>query len=362
MSGALIGAAVSALGLAGILAKNKLVPDVDPEPITASYAEIGANTQAALQSLIAMNSAAGEGVASIWNSSMSYMDELTKNNLNSVSGALGVFGENAVTGLNEDGAELTSLWNGILGNVMSNTSVFSDGMIDAFDNMQSGIYDIMISGAENMANDYNSVLNSMWANYVAFCNAAGIPVNTSFSPKSSGVTGSNKSNAAKYKKKPSLDMSSFEAYSPKQRDKSEPVDIFNRGGSNFSMKTGAEILGEVLDKTLDTLKKALGMFSLAGGMIPAYASGGIIEDGMFYANSGELVGRFSNGRTAVANNAIITEGIERAVYRAMMSSRRSNGGKTYLVLDGQVVGKVFGDAIDSERRRSGVEIQVGGGR
>ena len=83
---------------------------------------------------------------------------------------------------------------------------------------------------------------------------------------------------------------------------------------------------------------------------------------MFYANSGELVGRFSNGRTAVANNAIITEGIERAVYRAMMSSRRSNGGKTYLVLDGQVVGKVFGDAIDSERRRSGVEIQVGGGR
>lgn len=362
MSGALIGAAVSALGLAGILAKNKLVPDVDPEPITASYAEIGANTQAALQSLIAMNSAAGEGVASIWNSSMSYMDELTKNNLNSVSGALGVFGENAVTGLNEDGAELTSSWNGILGNVMSNTSVFSDGMIDAFDNMQGGIYDIMISGAENMANDYNSVLSSMWANYVAFCNAAGIPVTTSFSPKSSGAAGSSKSNAAKYKKKPSLDMSSFEAYSPKQRDKSEPVDIFNRGGSNFSLKTGAEILGGVLDKTLDTLKKALGMFSLAGGMVPAYASGGIVEDGMFYANSGELVGRFSNGRTAVANNAIITEGIERAVYRAMMSSRRSNGGKTYLVLDGQVVGKVFGDAIDSERRRSGVEIQVGGGR
>ena len=97
-------------------------------------------------------------------------------------------------------------------------------------------------------------------------------------------------------------------------------------------------------------------------LVPAYASGGIVEDGMFYANSGELVGRFSNGRTAVANNAIITEGIERAVYRAMMSSRRSNGGKTYLVLDGQVVGKVFGDAIDNERRRSGVEIQVGGGR
>lgn len=362
MSGALIGAAVSALGLAGVLAKNKLIPDVDPAPITASYAEIGENTQAALQSLIAMNAATGEGIASIWNSSMSYIDELTGNCLNSVSGAIGVFGENAVSGLNEDGAKLTSSWNGVLENVASNTSVFSDGMIDIFDNMQSGIYDIMISGAENMAEDYNSVLSSMWSNYVSFCNAAGIPVATSFSPSGASVAGSSKSNAEKYKKKPSLDLSNFEAYSPKQPDKSEPVDIFNRGGGNFSLKTGAEILGGVIDKTLDILKKALGAFSLAGGLVPAYASGGIVEDGMFYANSGELVGRFSNGRTAVANNAIITEGIERAVYRAMMSSRRSNGGKTYLVLDGQVVGKVFGDAIDSERRRSGVEIQVGGGR
>ena len=30
-----------------------------------------------------------------------------------------------------------------------------------------------------------------------------------------------------------------------------------------------------------------------------------------------MVGSFSNGRTAVANNEQITEGIERAVYRAM---------------------------------------------
>ena len=360
MSGALIGAAVSALGLAGILAKNKLVPDVDPEPITASYAEIGANTQAALQSLIAMNAATGEGIASIWNSSMSYMDELTKNNLNSVSGALGVFGENAVTGLNEDGAELTSLWNGILGNVMSNTSVFSDGMIDAFDNMQSGIYDIMISGAENMAEDYNSVLSSMWSNYVSFCNAAGIPVATSFSPSGASVAGSSKSNAEKYKKKPSLDLSNFEAYSPKQPDKSEPVDIFNRGGSNFSLKTGAEILGGVLDKTLDTLKKALGMFSLAGGMIPAYASGGIVEDGMFYANSRELVGRFSNGKTAVANNEQITEGIRRAVYDAVVAAtgRSGRGGRIELILDKQVVGRAFGDAIDAEKRRSGANTKI----
>ena len=126
------------------------------------------------------------------------------------------------------------------------------------------------------------------------------------------------------------------------------------------MKTGDEILGEVLDKTLDTLKKALGMFSLAGGMIPAYASGGIVEDGMFYANSRELVGRFSNGKTAVANNEQITEGIRRAVYDAFVAAtgRSGRGGKIELVLDKQVVGRAFGDAIDAEKRRSGANTKI----
>lgn len=95
-------------------------------------------------------------------------------------------------------------------------------------------------------------------------------------------------------------------------------------------------------------------------MIPAFATGGFPEDGMFYANSGELVGRFSNGRTAVANNAQIIEGIENAVYRAMTAAQRGSGrgGKIELVLDKQVVGRVFGDAIDSEKRRSGANTKI----
>ena len=95
-------------------------------------------------------------------------------------------------------------------------------------------------------------------------------------------------------------------------------------------------------------------------MVPAFATGGFPEDGMFYANSGELVGRFSNGRTAVANNAQIIEGIENAVYRAMTAAQRGSGrgGKIELVLDKQVVGRVFGDAIDSEKRRSGANTKI----
>ncbi len=95
-------------------------------------------------------------------------------------------------------------------------------------------------------------------------------------------------------------------------------------------------------------------------MVPAFATGGFPEDGMFYANSGELVGRFSNGRTAVANNAQIVEGIENAVYRAMSAAQRGSGrsGKIELILDKQVVGRAFGDAIDSEKRRSGANTKI----
>lgn len=49
--------------------------------------------------------------------------------------------------------------------------------------------------------------------------------------------------------------------------------------------------------------------------LPRYAMGGFPEDGLFMANHTELVGKFSNGRTAVANNEQIIAGIEEAAYR-----------------------------------------------
>lgn len=131
-------------------------------------------------------------------------------------------------------------------------------------------------------------------------------------------------------------------------------DKFKNAGESFAKN--AEY---VLDKTLELLKNILGMSS-SFGMVPAFATGGFPEDGMFYANSGELVGRFSNGRTAVANNAQIIEGIENAVYRAMTAAQRGSGrgGKIELILDKQVVGRAFGDAIDSEKRRSGANTKI----
>ena len=69
-----------------------------------------------------------------------------------------------------------------------------------------------------------------------------------------------------------------------------------------------------------------------------FASGGFPEDGLFFANHTELVGRFENGRTAVANNEQITDGIYRAVKDAMLETNR---GSVSINLDGYDVAKVI---------------------
>ena len=73
------------------------------------------------------------------------------------------------------------------------------------------------------------------------------------------------------------------------------------------------------------------------GKIPKFATGGFPEDGLFFANHNELVGKFSNGRTAVANNEQITQGIEQASYRGIaraLAEYQGNGGTVNVVLQG----------------------------
>ena len=63
-------------------------------------------------------------------------------------------------------------------------------------------------------------------------------------------------------------------------------------------------------------KNGIGRIGLSD-LIPQYSVGGFPEDGLFMANRRELVGQFSNGQTAVANNYQIVGGIKEGVKEAV---------------------------------------------
>lgn len=94
------------------------------------------------------------------------------------------------------------------------------------------------------------------------------------------------------------------------------------------------------------------------GHIPSLKTGGFPngEDGLFFANHNELVGQFSNGKTAVANNDQIVAGIEQGVYRAVTSAlANGNGANVNITLEGDADGlfKVIKQQANNYQRRTG---------
>lgn len=99
--------------------------------------------------------------------------------------------------------------------------------------------------------------------------------------------------------------------------------------------------------------------------IPKYEIGGFPEDGLFMANHTELVGQFSNGKTAVANNEQIVAGIQQGVYEAnseqnsliremigLLQDIRAKD--TTIKMSGRDVGK----SMDSSSRRQGYKFRT----
>lgn len=90
--------------------------------------------------------------------------------------------------------------------------------------------------------------------------------------------------------------------------------------------------------------------------LPKFARGGFPEDGMFLANHSELVGRFSNGKTAVANNAQIIDGIANGVYQATVRANAQNNGNgkyisNTIVVDGEVIARSVTKAQERQNFR-----------
>ena len=130
-------------------------------------------------------------------------------------------------------------------------------------------------------------------------------------------------------------------------------------------------VAEGLKKTFESAKDAIagvwnsiadklnGEFDVAGHSfhinLPKFAGGGFPEDGLFMANHNELVGEFSNGKTAVANNEQIISGIERGVYSAVSAAMSNNGGSSYIsneiIVDGEVIARSITKAQEKRNRR-----------
>nr|DAU54654.1 MAG TPA: minor tail protein [Caudoviricetes sp.] len=70
-------------------------------------------------------------------------------------------------------------------------------------------------------------------------------------------------------------------------------------------------MGTPYERALKT--SGLSKLSDLASKLPTYSTGGFPEDGLFMANHGELVGKFNNGKTTVANNEQITTAFAQAI-------------------------------------------------
>lgn len=86
------------------------------------------------------------------------------------------------------------------------------------------------------------------------------------------------------------------------------------------------------------------------GHIKSFSNGGFVdyprgEDGLFFANRNEMVGKFSNGKTAVANNDQIVSGISAGVYSAVTAAIGKSGSGNSPILNVYVGGKEITDYV-----------------
>ena len=98
-----------------------------------------------------------------------------------------------------------------------------------------------------------------------------------------------------------------------------------------------------------TVSSALGSLD-----VQKFKDGGLVEDGLFTMNKGEVMGTFDDGTSIVANNQQIISGIKQGVYQAV-SQAMANSGRTddrpiEVIIDGE---KVF-QATKKNAKRHGL--------
>ena len=98
------------------------------------------------------------------------------------------------------------------------------------------------------------------------------------------------------------------------------IDLFNTGLSRIAeaMNNLISDYNDAADEMEEDTISGVHFRAISHVDIPRYAAGGFPEDGLFFANHNEMVGQFSNGKTAVANNDQIIAGITAGVKAAVV--------------------------------------------
>ena len=96
--------------------------------------------------------------------------------------------------------------------------------------------------------------------------------------------------------------------------------------------------------------------------IPRLETGGFLEDGLFTMNRGEIAGKFTNGKSVVANNQQIVEGIAAGVYEAVVAAMNATNGRSDQNVNVYLDGKQIYASVkktESERGRTLMGNQLG---
>lgn len=133
------------------------------------------------------------------------------------------------------------------------------------------------------------------------------------------------------------------------------IDLFNRfiGWVNDKMMfewDAIEIMGQEVvpagSVQLFTIPKIAGRFE----------DGGFLEDGLFTMNHGEIAGKFNNGKSVVANNQQIVDGIAAGVYEAVVAAMRTTSGSGNQNVNVYLDGRQITAAVEKRQSERGMQL------
>ena len=90
--------------------------------------------------------------------------------------------------------------------------------------------------------------------------------------------------------------------------------------------------------------------------IPRFEQGGFIEDGLFTMNHGEIAGKFNNGKSVVANNQQIVEGIATGVYEAVVAAMNATNGGQNQNINVYLDGRQITAAVEKRQSERGMQL------